>query len=175
MKVLFLDIDGVLKEESYKAAFQDECFARLKRIVDATDAQIILTSSWRVNYWKFVEDGFQTENEDVLRLHEYFEKYGLKVSGRTDLTRRSGPDSRPSEIRNWLADKPDIDTFCILDDDDFYRWKWLSQFLVVTRVKTIDEDGYSSWKRTLSDADVEKAIRILNTDNKALVEEQFTP
>lgn len=87
MKVLFLDIDGVLKEESYKAAFQDECFARLKRIIDATDAQIILTSSWRVNYWKFVEDGFQTENEDVLRLHEYFEKYGLKVSGRTDLTR----------------------------------------------------------------------------------------
>lgn len=86
MKVVFLDIDGVLKEESYKAAFQDECFARLKRIIDATDAQIILTSSWRVNYWKFVEDGFQTENEDVLRLHEYFEKYGLKVSGRTDLT-----------------------------------------------------------------------------------------
>ena len=152
MKVLFLDIDGVLKEESYKAAFQDECFARLKRIIDATDAQIILTSSWRVNYWKFVEDGFQTENEDVLRLHEYFEKYGLKVSGRTDL-----------------------DTFCILDDDDFYRWKWLSQFLVVTRVKTIDEDRYSNWKRTLSDADVERAIRILNTDNKALVEEQFTP
>ena len=98
MKVLFLDIDGVLKEESYKAAFQDECFARLKRIIDATDAQIILISSWRVNYWKFVEDGFQTENEDVLRLHQYFEKYGLKVSGRTDLTRRSGPDSRPSEI-----------------------------------------------------------------------------
>ena len=104
MKVLFLDIDGVLKEESYKAAFQDECFARLKRIVDATDAQIILTSSWRVNYWKFVEDGFQTENEDVLRLHEYFEKYGLKVSGRTDLTRRSGPDSRPSHSFWWLRE-----------------------------------------------------------------------
>lgn len=29
MKVLFLDIDGVLKEESYKAAFQDECFVYL--------------------------------------------------------------------------------------------------------------------------------------------------
>ena len=41
MKVLFLDIDGVLKEESYKAAFQDECFARLKRIIDATDALIM--------------------------------------------------------------------------------------------------------------------------------------
>ena len=37
MKVLFLDIDGVLKEESYKAAFQDECFARLKRIIDHPD------------------------------------------------------------------------------------------------------------------------------------------
>ena len=142
MKVLFLDIDGVLKEESYKAAFQDECFARLKRIIDATDAQIILTSSWRVNYWKFVENGFQTENEDVLRLYEYFEKYGLKVSGRTDLTRRSGPDSRPSEIRNWLADKPDVDTFCILDDDDFtagsgcHSFWWLRESKRLMRTDT---------------------------------------
>ena len=38
MKVIFLDIDGVLKDEDYDAEFKDECFARLKKIIDATDA-----------------------------------------------------------------------------------------------------------------------------------------
>ena len=45
MKVIFLDIDGVLKDDHYDAEFQDECFERLKRIVDATGAIIILSSS----------------------------------------------------------------------------------------------------------------------------------
>ena len=102
MKVLFLDIDGVLKEESYKAAFQDECFARLKRIIDATDAQIILTSSWRVNYWKFVEDGFQTENEDVLRLHEYFES--LCSQRKSDII---GDMKKEYEATNYESDLTD--------------------------------------------------------------------
>ena len=33
--------------------------------------------------------------------------------------------------------------------------------------------GYPDWQRTLSDADVERAIAILNRDNKAVIEEQF--
>lgn len=173
MKVIFLDIDGVLKEEDYRAEFKDECFRRLKEIVDATGAEIILSSSWRIHYWKFVENGYETKNEEILKLHNHFEKYGLKVSGRTDYTMRSGPSSRPDEIRRWIADKEDLENFCIIDDDDFYRWNWLSQFLVVTRIRTKDENGYDHWQRTLSDADVDRAIAILNRDNKAVIEEQF--
>ena len=37
----------------------------------------------------------------------------------------------------------------------------------------INERGYLDWQRTLSDADVERAIAILNRDNKAVIEEQF--
>ncbi len=59
----------------------------------------------------------------------------MKVSGRTDYTERSGPASRPYEIRKWLADKEDVDNFCIIDDDDFYMWRWLAPFLVITRVR----------------------------------------
>lgn len=173
MKVIFLDIDGVMKEEDYNAEFKDECFARLKRIVDETGAEIILSSSWRIYYWEFIENGYHADDEKILSLHSYFEKYGLKVAGRTDYTRRSGPASRPDEIRRWIADKEDLESFCIIDDDDFYRWKWLSQFLVITRVRTKDERGYPDWQRTLSDADVERAIAILNRDNKAAIEEQF--
>lgn len=173
MKVIFLDIDGVLKEEDYDAEFKDECFARLRKIVDATSAEIILSSSWRTHYWEFVENGYQTDSEEIRDLYNHFEKYGLKVAGRTDYTIRSGPSSRPDEIRRWIADKEDLESFCIIDDDDFYRWKWLSQFLVITRIRTKDERGYPDWQRTLSDADAERAIAILNRDNKAVIEEQF--
>ena len=109
-------------------------------------------------------------------MYSHFEKYGLKVAGRTDYTIRSGPDSRPSEIRRGLVDQPDVDTFCIIDDDDFYRWKWLSQYLVITRTKEYEEwqgETYEEWKRTLSDADVLKAIEILNRYNKSYIEAQF--
>lgn len=173
MKVIFLDIDGVLKQEDYDAEFQDECFARLKRIVDATGAIIILSSSWRISYWDFVEKGYQTDSQSVLDLYNHFEKYGLKVSGRTDYTERSGPESRPYEIRKWLADKRDVENFCIIDDDDFYMWKWLSQFVVITRVRKESERSYPEWERTLSDADADKAIEILNRNNKSYIEEQF--
>ena len=180
MKVIFLDIDGVMKEEDYDAEFKDECFARLKRIVDETGAEIILSSSWRIYYWQFVENGYmpnekwsESDSEGILDLYRHFEKYGLKVAGRTDYTIRSGPSSRPDEIRRWIADKEDLESFCIIDDDDFYMWKWLSQFLVITRVRTKNERGYPAWQRTLSDADVERAISILNRDNKAVIEEQL--
>ena len=173
MKVIFLDIDGVLKQEDYDAEFQDECFARLKRIVDATGAIIILSSSWRISYWDFVEKGYRTDSQSILDLYNHFEKYGLKVSGRTDYTERSGPESRPYEIRKWLADKRDVESFCIIDDDDFYMWKWLSQFVVITRVRKESEDRCHDWEYTLSDADADKAIEILNRNNKSYIEEQF--
>ena len=173
MKVIFLDIDGVLKQEDYRAEFQDECFARLKRIVDATGAIIILSSSWRISYWDFVEKGYRTDSQSILDLYNHFEKYGLKVSGRTDYTERSGPESRPYEIRKWLADKRDVENFCIIDDDDFYMWKWLSQFVVITRVRKESEDRCHDWEYTLSDADADKAIEILNRNNKSYIEEQF--
>lgn len=99
MKVIFLDIDGVMKEEDYNAEFKDECFARLKRIVDETGAEIILSSSWRIYYWEFIEKGYHADDEKILALHSYFEKYGLKVAGRTDYTRHSGPASRPEDCR----------------------------------------------------------------------------
>lgn len=173
MKVIFLDIDGVLKEEDFGAEFKDECFKRLKRIVDATGAEIILSSSWRIHYWEFVESGYETNNVEIINLYNYFEKYELKVSGRTDYTERSGPASRPDEIRKWIMDKKDLESFCIIDDDDFYMWKWLTQFLVVSRIRVNDEMGYKKWMRTLSDADADRAIEILNRDNKALIEKQF--
>ena len=54
MKVIFLDIDGVLNEDTTPTRTQScalfidqEKLLRLKRIIDATQAKIVLSSTWR--------------------------------------------------------------------------------------------------------------------------------
>lgn len=57
MKILFLDIDGVLNsyqfyenksnQELVDNPFDTACVRHLKTIIDATDAKIVLTSTWR--------------------------------------------------------------------------------------------------------------------------------
>lgn len=48
-KVIFLDIDGVLNDEEHTSeSYLDSMMVgRLKRIIDETGAEIILSSSWR--------------------------------------------------------------------------------------------------------------------------------
>ena len=59
-KVIFLDIDGVLNDESTKS-FKKKIFVeeirvkRLKDIVQATQAKIVMSSSWR-HYFKLYNE-----------------------------------------------------------------------------------------------------------------------
>lgn len=52
MKVIFLDLDGVLavnyqQEDDYGSGFHPAFVANLKSIIDATGAKIVVSSSWR--------------------------------------------------------------------------------------------------------------------------------
>ncbi|MDE6338813.1 MAG: hypothetical protein K2K97_03370 [Muribaculaceae bacterium] len=63
--VIFLDFDGVLNTEQYQARlavegkptkdawgplFDPRAVGNLKKIIDATDAEIVISSSWRYLY-----------------------------------------------------------------------------------------------------------------------------
>ena len=58
MKVLFLDIDGVIclhekgvvnwGEDEADDKFDENCCKRLKQIIDATDCKLVLSSYWRL-------------------------------------------------------------------------------------------------------------------------------
>lgn len=78
MKVIFCDIDGVLNEDTTPTRtksrvifIDEEKLLRLKRIVDATGAKIVLSSTWRYD-----RDN-PSYNADFLELQEAFHKAGL--------------------------------------------------------------------------------------------------
>ena len=62
MKILFLDVDGVLNNDRALGraarhnlptfALDRHCLGLLKDIVHATGARIVVSSTWRVNGWK---------------------------------------------------------------------------------------------------------------------------
>ena len=53
-KIIFLDIDGVLNSETYDknrtaGAIDPECAKRLNRIIKETNADIVISSSWKLS------------------------------------------------------------------------------------------------------------------------------
>jgi hypothetical protein len=111
MKIIFLDVDGVLNTirtaRIFGSHFIDDALVVLvAQIVTATDAKIVLSSSWRID-----EDDKKVV-EKALAIH------GLEIFDCTPVI-DPPPDSfvfRSKEIQLWLDDKV-VQKFVILDDD----------------------------------------------------------
>ena len=86
MKIIFLDVDGVLNNENTKASAPSGCMgvddkltSILAQIVMETDAKIVLTSDWKIGWESF--DIYCLE--DAKYLNRKLKKYGLKISSKT--------------------------------------------------------------------------------------------
>ena len=175
MKVLFLDIDGVLNSENWFAyriycvknnmvnilmnfvdtddrnikhkltTLDDRAIANLNRIVEETGCKVVLSSSWR--------SSIESENiftQNLLKLKGFkYEFYD--VTPRlwfSDFSIRRG-----EEIKFWLdkeSEKHEIESFVIIDDDSDMLPEQMNNFIHV--------DGQVG----LTDRDVLTAIEILN-------------
>lgn len=114
MKVIFLDVDGVLNSNAYvdytsknnvKGILEEidpKTIEMLKYALDVTGAQIVVSSSWR-NIRKFEQ------------LKELFLRYGISLGEKTPVLGHE----RGLEIRQYLKEHADIDQYLILDDDMF--------------------------------------------------------
>ena len=151
MKVIFTDIDGVLNEDTTptrtksRVIFIDQDkLLRLKRIVDATGAKIVLSSTWRYDR----DDA--RYNGDFLELQEAFRKVGLGFYDYTpeEVTGRK----RGIEIQDWLGMHPEVDQYIILDDELFDFEK---RGLLPRLIKTVFWDG------GLTEDHVQEAIDLL--------------
>lgn len=151
MKVIFLDIDGVLNSDGFtiqerkKGVFErdeDEVdptrVALLNQIVQRTDADVVISSSWRI----------------ILKLSGI--RGVLKARGFIGNVRGATPNIgtpnriRGDEIRQWLETAPSlVSRFVILDDDSDMG------ALLPNLVQTSASTG-------LVEADVERAVQMLN-------------
>jgi len=146
MKVLFLDIDGVLTHYA-SPGIDDRCLSELLRAIQATGAKTVLSSDWRLAL-------------DRPDLHAAWETDWIRslierIPGFLGTTPDLG--DRADEISRWLADRDDVESFVILDDINFgFTERFPDQF-----VKTA---GMSGGGLTPGNADL--AIRILNRPHR---------
>lgn len=152
MKVIFLDIDGVLNSISYDRVRTDEDgnidktrLVLVKELVDKTGAKIVLSSSWR-DHW---EKNTEYLDEEGKKLISVFAEAGLEIYGKTP---KIGYLERSEEIRLWLKENPNVTHFVALDDHG-YNWGDMEPFLVQTNYRI---------GRALEEKHIKKAIGILN-------------
>lgn len=187
MNVLFLDIDGVLNSESdfrfpdgrrkqkaprlhlqtcdvYNGIAQPKV-KRLRRIVDATGAKIVLISSWKAWY---EESLFRKRRNAVASyLVRSLAAKGLEIHS-TTLGFEDNEYQRAEGILNWIADHdlshPDdpVEGIAILDDEDFgYDESGLGHLWVKTHYHGLDPN-----ESGLSDDKADEAIELINNKEK---------
>ena len=126
MNVIFLDFDGVLNSRRFRATqsgmIDENHMAFLHRIVEATGARVVLSTSWRI-YWDILPEKCSESGREI---DQIFGNYGIEIIGKIS----DGPD-RAKEIRHWLDDHPGVERYVILDDSPF-GWGELAQHLVRT-------------------------------------------
>ncbi len=159
MKIIFLDIDGVLNRsdttelvDGIFTGIEHELLVNLRHIVEETDARLVLASSWR----DF--DGYDNNHSGLYHyLVNTLDKENMEIFSKTpDLCFSEMYDGRGKEILTWLRKyktKHQIEKFIIIDDEPFdYKETGLWPYLVKT-----------TYKYGLTKAKAKKAIEMLSS------------
>ena len=105
MRVVFLDIDGVLNCDStpnprnFPYIIDPKLLARLKKMLDRTGAKVVLSSTWRLD-------------PVGLLAAKHFGVPFIDVS--PDMPKRP----RRDEVLTWLSKHPKVRRYAIIDDED---------------------------------------------------------
>lgn len=155
VKIIFLDIDGVLNCASEYGTVKNklpnipgywlhvpELIERFNKIIDATGAKIVVSSTWRIG-------------ETIDSMRAVLSSMGVKgeLIGLTP-NFSTAYSVRGNEIKSWIdtnIDRGQFQNYVIIDDDsDMLYWQ---------KDNFVNTNGQVG----LTDRDCMKAIRILNT------------
>ena len=152
MKIIFLDIDGVIATEEsstmkwhdeYSYPFDTTCVSILNKILKKTSAEIVLTSDWRIAF------NYDLEALNRLFIHNKIIKSPIGVT--SDLS------SRNKEISEYIYKYSNkISSFLILDDMDLKIHPL--RFIRTNLNEGLKQKGIE-----------EKAIEILNSKMESLL------
>ena len=155
MKLIFLDVDGVLNYGGCKArsatgclGIEDEKVKLLRQIIDQTGAIVILTSTWKTEWFPsaFIED----LPKDGQYLERQLAKHKVYIRAKTE-----DPEwaRRGRGILDFINHWPhNVESFVILDDESFdFEFEGIA-----------DKFVHTSFADGLLPEHVEKAVSILN-------------
>lgn len=148
MKVLFLDIDGVVNCETTSQRHRgfigiDPYMAFLVgKIVMYTDCKVVLSSSWRCS-----EDGIEEVKAQVCELFDTTPILGRPHGAGMEYCERG------REINVWLEEHPEVTRYAILDDENDMLPEQQENFF-----KT-------SWSTGITEEIMNDVITHLNKDN----------
>lgn len=163
-KVIFLDIDGVLNtkwwytqmdsnthKDKYGYAFDPKAVANLKRIIEETGADIVISSSWKCFGLSQMEDMWNERNLPGKIIDITPNSVSDELLLNADIDSIEMFHIRGEEIKEWLSKHGKrISNYVIIDDMDNMLPEQQSYF-----VQTNPEVG-------ITKEDSEKAINILN-------------
>lgn len=162
VKIIFLDIDGVLngydfwehinytlwkycpfkfikkklRSISNYSDIDKKRVKRLSKICKATGAKIVLSSSWRNHLLSDTGERF-TDFSDAQQFWNLVDKYNIEVIGKTP--QGLGPfQTRQDEIISWLTrnqNKYNVASFVILDDEASHLQCFIDSNLIKTSYK----------------------------------------
>lgn len=122
MNVIFLDFDGVINTlHSNLRPYEDEGAKerRVKILGDICklyDCKIVIESSHK---YCINEETLETNVDWINELFDLFKKYDIEVIGVTPFVRHEYmPIWKEDEIIEYIRRHPEIERFCVLDDDD---------------------------------------------------------
>ena len=179
MKVIFLDIDGVLnvisqEHDEYGSLFHPKFVENLKTIIDQTDAKIVISSSWRKSGLVIMQEMWKHRNlpgevidvtptlklqrgggiqfwNDKLNKHPTQQVHGYSIP-------------RGCEIDYWLRNEAyhfdSVESYVILDDDIDMLLEHKDKFVQCSGNEDHEDCvdiGYGLTKKC-----TEQAIKILN-------------
>ena len=130
MNVIFLDFDGVintLNNTLYPREDENAVERRIKILGDICklyDCKVVIESSYK----EYIdEETLETDLDWIQNYFNLFKKYGIEVVGRTPILERTPgkpyenyfkPIWKEEEILLYLEAHPEVEHFCVIDDDD---------------------------------------------------------
>lgn len=155
MKVIFLDIDGVLNSVKSKSRYDgyigidNSKVKLLKEIIKETNAKIVLTSTWK-KHWE--KDSNLICHHDAKYLNNKLRKQGLFILDKTI----DNDSNRGEGIHNWIKEY-NVSNWVVLDDEIFKDYEEYGILKHLVKTEFYDKNGGG-----LQESHVEEAIRILS-------------